>query len=198
MPDRYQCPRCDKLLMSLGGWKSHLARKHGSFTEEELEAVSKGEGPTDVKERMVDFATGIDGVPVTIDEQGQIHESPPVIPIDQPPFRDTIPNVKKVKATPKQVKKVIAGIPTKILEVLKVTPDKDDRDALEEATDFLQDIFGIEFEIDESKTVIQSRGWAFLWVAAIIGLVWFKHKGIDMIQQQASTIDVEPINTDNV
>lgn len=178
-----------------------MSAKHGQFTDAELEAVSRGEGPADVKERMVDFATGIDGVPVTIDEQGGIHEqAPPVIPIDTP-LRDPSfqPGTKKVKATPKRVKKVIAGIPTKILEVLKVKPDHDDNEALEEATDFLQDVFGVEFEIDESKTTIQSRYWAFAWVAAIIALVWFKHKGIDMIQQQANTIDIDAApTTDNV
>jgi len=107
-----------------------MSVKHGRFTDAELETVSKGEGPVDVKTRMEDFASKIDGVPVTIDDQGELHEvpqPPDPIPIDTSiPFPST---TRKVKATPKRVKKVIAGIPTKILEALKVAPDAEDNAA---------------------------------------------------------------------
>jgi hypothetical protein len=193
MPQTYSCPYGCQPLSSLARWKNHMGKKHGGYSNAELESASLADTSGDVKSRMESFASDIDGVPVTIDESGAVHEiprPPEPIPIDSLPGGIPGTNTRKVRATPKRVKKVVAGIPTKILEALKITPDTEDTQAIEEAADFLQDVFGFEFEIDESKTVIHSRWWAFAWVAGIIALVYVKHRAnhiFNLIEVQPST-----------
>ncbi len=187
MPDIYRCPYadCAKGLTTLAGWKGHMSRKHGSFSEAQLLAASQGDVVDDVKSRMEQFAGNLDGVPVTINEDGSVTEKPqPAKVADALPLPSP---TRKVRATPKNLTRVLSGIPEKILEALGITPDNEDKKAIEESADFLQDIFGFDFEVDEKKTTIRSRWWAFLWVGGVIGLVWIKHKGSAMFKMPNPT-----------
>jgi len=168
-----------------------MSKKHRGFTEEQLFVASKGAGAAQadsVKTRMENFASGVDGVPVTIQEDGSAKTTaaPPSNVLEMPH-----PSTRKVRATPKQLSRVLSGIPEKILEALKIVPDNEDKKALEESADFLQDIFGFDFEVDEKKTTIRSRWWAFLWVGGVIGLVYLKHKGAELFK--ALQVAEEPV-----
>jgi len=164
------CKRCEKVCKNLRGWKTHMSAAHGGFSEEELSEIASGSsGESNVKERMSAFASQFsdDEKP----ENSKPNGSQKVIGIDQP----SVDNVKRVKATPKKLKKILGGIPAKILEQAKTVLDDEDREALDEASEFLADCFGFEFSVPESKITVESRWWALGWVGAIVALIYLKH-----------------------
>lgn len=177
MPDVYICPYGCKTsypITTLNGWKKHMSRKHGRYSNAELEAAAKSTVTDDVKTRMEQFASELDGVPIEIQADGSVKEKP-VQPEVLPTGATEPSGTRKVRATPKHLTRILSGIPEGILEALQITPDSEDKRALEEASDFLQDIFGVDFEVDQKKTTVRSRGLAFLWVGGLIGLVYVKH-----------------------
>jgi hypothetical protein len=188
MPDVYRCPHgciTQYPITTLRGWKRHMTAKHGRFTDAELEAASRGDTSDDVSSRMASFASTIeDGRPVDIKADGSVVDTAsqqPVGTATAPALPTLEPEKRKVRATPKRLTQLLVGIPEKILESLAVTPDREDREALEEAASFLEDVFGVNFEVDESKTTIRSRWWAFAWVSGVMGLIWLKHKGAGLL-----------------
>jgi hypothetical protein len=97
----------------------------------------------------------------------------------QPDVASPLPapdTTRRVRATPKKLKKVLGGIPAKILESSGITLDHDDTETLDEAGEFLGDIFGFEFSVPESKVTVQSRFWAIVWVIGVGCLVYIKHR----------------------
>jgi len=181
----YSCPHGCKTqypITTLRGWKRHMSAKHGRFSEAELQAAENAStGNTDVKQRMEAFSQEIDGVPVEIAADGTAKEKT-VAETTAAPASPSVPMTRKIRATPRKVKKVLASVPDKLLQAFKITPDDDDKEALDEAADFLQDIFGFDFEVDESRTTLRSRWWALLWVGGVIGLVALKHKALDLLK----------------
>ncbi len=169
----FTCPReaCGQTFDSLRKIKSHMSRIHGGFDDEELAAIVGGSpGEAGVRERMAGFA---DAIPLG----GSTFEDAPSKPgsgtsgEDRPPE----PEAKRVKATPKKAKKLVAGLLEKLVVALKIKPDNEDKETLEEASNFLSDMFGVEFSIPQSKYVVESRFWAFVWVAAVVGIIYIKH-----------------------
>jgi hypothetical protein len=154
-----------------------MSAKHGRYSEAELQAAENAAngGETGVAERMAAFSQEVDGVPVEIAPDGSLRDKPaePAAPAPAP-----VPMTRKIRATPRKVKKVLASVPDKILQAFNITPDEEDKEALDEAADFLQDIFGFDFEVDESRTTLRSRWWALLWVFGVVGLVALKHKAV--------------------
>jgi hypothetical protein len=175
-----KCVQCEKVCASLAGWKSHMSRAHGGWDESDLQAVLGGNSGSEesVKERMNAFADSLPGAGGVSDTSGPASETgtPSVTPAPIPPIE------RRVRATPKKLKKVLGGIPAKLLEEAKVEIDAEDRDALDEAGEFLADIFGVEFSVPESKVVVESRWWAIAWVAGITGLIFVKHRFPDVFQ----------------
>lgn len=191
------CPRpgCGQTFKSLQGVKMHMSRKHGGYDDADLAAVVGGSpGESSVRERMASFADSIPGGPSAINDT-------PVssaIPDDTqtPPLE---PEGKRVKATPKKAKKLIGSMLQRIVEALKIEPDDDDKETLEEAGDFLSSLFGVEFSVPQSKYVVESRFWAFVWVVGIIGVMFVKHnfKTIIMGAVKGSAVGVPPSGTES-
>jgi len=159
-----QCLKCSKVCKSLQGWKSHMSGAHGGYDDAELNAAVGGGASQDVRSRMNAFADGLPG-----GEPPKTDGSPQEIPT-QPPQE------KRIKATPKKLKKILGDIPAKILESNGINLDEEDKEAMEEAAEFMAGIFGVEFAIPESRYVVQSRFIAVLWVVGVTGLVWLKHR----------------------
>lgn len=186
----YKCPYGCKTqypLATIRGWKRHMSAKHGRFSEaqvQQAENAASGEtGDAGVRERMEAFASQIDdGKPVEITPEGGIR---PIPDAAAPAAAAPEPEVtRKVHATPRKVKKLLTAIPEKILELFKIIPDDDDKDAIDEVAEFLQSIFGVDFEVDESRTTIRNRWLALLWVLGVVGLVVFKHRAIDLFKPE--------------
>src|SRR6266566_1337246 len=170
------CKKCGQTCKNLHGWKSHMSRTHDGYDDADLaEAAGLANGEGNVRARMEAFAETmpepegesspsaqrrVDGEPGTV--------SGPAPPIEFPG--------RRVRATPRKLKKILGGIPARILEQSGIELDKDDNEALDEAGEFLADIFGFEFSVPESKVLVQSRWWAILWVAGVAGLVYIKHR----------------------
>jgi len=167
------CQKCSKVCKSLQGWKQHMSGAHGGYDDADLQAVAGGgvsTTPDDVQARMNRFADSLpdiggDGASVKSDAPNAQEPSPP-----------PAPEGKRIKATPKRLKKILGDIPSKILEAQGIPLDSDDEEAMEEAAEFLAGVFGIEFAVPESKYVVQSRFAALLWVVGVTFLVWIKHK----------------------
>jgi len=198
MPDVYKCPYgCETSypITTLRGWKRHMSAKHGRFTEAQLEEASKGSVADDVQTRMQNFSDSLGGGTGASVPVDTATNSAPGEPSAQPATPPE-PTTRKVRATPKHLTQLLIGIPEKVLQALDIQPDREDRQALGEAADFLQDIFGVNFEVDESKTTIRSRWWAFLWVGGIMALVYVKHKSATLFQVKPTEIppEQEPVN----
>lgn len=165
-----QCRLCPKKCKTLQGWKMHMSGAHGGYDDAQLAEVAGGTPQDDVRSRMDRFSQ-------TIEVDGQVtEEAPNAEARPSPPPPPPEPEAKRVKATPKKFKKILADIPAQILEAQGIKLDDDDEETLEEAAEFLSDIFGVEFQIPQTKHVIESRFLAILWVAGIIFLVWVKHR----------------------
>src|SRR5260221_13835787 len=111
----FTCPRegCGRSFESLQGIKTHISRKHGGYDDEELAAIVGGSpGEAGVKERMAGFA---DSIPLG----GQSEDRIGTAPASDSPDRPAEPEAKRVKATPKKAKKLVAGLLEKLVVALK-------------------------------------------------------------------------------
>ncbi len=169
------CQKCRKVCASLQGWKRHMSSSHGGYdTQDLIEAVGENsaESADNVRERMDRFASTLPG-----GETQPKTERDGTTPVGSgTPPAPGMPGERRVRATPKKLKKILGGIPARMLEESKIELDSEDRDALDEAGEFLADVFGVEFSVPESKVVVESRFWAFVWVAGITGLIYIKHR----------------------
>src|SRR5277367_3094719 len=144
------CRKCSKKCKSLQGWKMHMTSLHGGYDNEELQDVA-GISPTDdVRSRMSRLADRMPGEGDSDKSDG----SNAAAEIPPPPAAEP---AKRIKATPKKLKKILGDIPAQILKTNGIALDNDDEEAMEEAAEFLAGVFGVEFAVPESKYVIQSR-----------------------------------------
>lgn len=169
----HQCPICQREFQTLQGVKIHASTKHGGLTDEQLAQAAgmSAVGESDARERMAQFSASMLGP-----EEGIPQESKSAETIGTTPSPAPAPTGKRVKATPRKLKELITTIPAKLFVACDITLDDEDTKAIEEAVDFLQDLFGVEFAVPEEKYVIQSRFWAFVWVAGVFALIFVKHK----------------------
>jgi hypothetical protein len=167
------CLNCGKVCKSLQGWKGHMSREHGGYQDKDLEAVAGvGGGEGDVRQRMSAFADKLPGAGVEDSVAGDGTAAAPRGTAPAP----AMPGERRVRATPKKLKKILGGIPTEILKQSGIALDDEDVEALDEGGEFLADVFGFEFSVPEQKVVVQSRIWAILWVVGLTGLVYVKHR----------------------
>jgi hypothetical protein len=182
-------PNCGKSFVRLGGWKNHMSRVHGGWDESDVAQVtSGGTGSEDsVQSRMQSFAESLspDGKVLEMPQpDGEVGAGSASASTErQSPAPPPIPPVKTIKATPKKLKKILASIPQTILENTGITLDDEDKEALEEAGEFLSDIFGVEFEVDQQKQTLHSKWWALVWVGGVAVMIYCKHRFADVWKQ---------------
>lgn len=173
-------PDCGKSFIKLRGWKNHMSRVHGGYDEDDVAQVTAGGSSSseeDVQARMQAFAASLSpgGTVESAVPEATVAAGQPVAASPPPP-----PTVKTVKASPKKLKKILASIPQVLLENAGITLDEEDKEALEEAGEFLSDIFGVEFEVPQDKRVLHSRFWAIVWVGGVALLIYCKHRFADV------------------
>jgi hypothetical protein len=178
----FTCANCGKSFIRLGGWKNHMSRTHGGYDESDIAQVTSGGASSEenVQQRMDAFSKSLQpgqedaAIPDTVPRENG------TVPLsrsgERPPAQIGPPPVKTVKASPKRLKKILASIPETILSNTGITLDEEDKEALEEAGEFLSDIFGVEFEVNQEKKVLHSRFWAIAWVCGVAGLIYCKHR----------------------
>ena len=169
-----KCVKCGKICKSLQGWKMHQSGAHGGYDDNDIaEATGIASAINDdPRARMEQFAQTLD---LGDDESQQM----PTAEFQPQPTAPPLPQKeteRRIKATPKRLKRILGDIPGKILETQNIKLDDDDREAMEEAAEFLAGVFGVEFAVPESKYTVKSRFAAFIWVAGVTFLVYIKHK----------------------
>lgn len=173
MPEMITCAECGAVSKTLKGWKGHMARAHGGWNDDDLRRVLGGDTEGDYKKRMEQFAVGGETQTETPQGEGGA-ESPSGAP--PPKITPLEPTVRRVRATPKKLKKIISALPRKMLEEQGITLDEEDNEAIEECSEFLTELFGFDFEIDQKKVTLHSRVWALVWVVGVMFMVYAKHK----------------------
>lgn len=171
-------PGCGKSFVKLGGWKRHMSKVHGGYDDSDIAEVTTGGSASteeDVRQRMEAFAASIDEPK---EEAGAVEQPSTTAQNGQTP--PPVPTVKTVKASPKKLKKILASIPQALLENTGITLDEEDKEALDEAGEFIGDIFGVEFEVPQEKRVLHSRFWAVVWVGGVALLIYCKHRFADV------------------
>jgi hypothetical protein len=176
-------PNCGKSFIRLGGWKRHMSQNHGGWDDSDVAQVTSGGSTSEdnVQSRMSSFAESLspDGKVLEMPHSDSQTEKT-ATEKENPTPAPGPPPVKTVKATPKRLKKILASIPQTILENTGIVLDDEDKEALEEAGEFLSDIFGVEFEVNQEKQTLHSKWWAIVWVGGVAVLIYCKHRFADV------------------
>jgi hypothetical protein len=173
----FVCPVENREFETLRGWKMHYSAAHGSYSDAELQEAAGAAPPAEetAQARMSDFAATL---PAEGEEAENLAAEVTAIPeaTDQGIPLEPEKRVRRIKATPKKGKKILTSIPAKILKANGIELDEDDKEGLDEAVEFLESIFGVEFEVPEEKVTIRNRWLAFLYPFAVVLLIVAKHK----------------------
>ncbi len=179
--NKYPCPREHKgrpiVIETLRGWKKHMSYAHKGYTEQELEAVmtqARGQTPAAEGKGRDQFLS-------------EAEAGPPKSETEQPPdgevgrgaaqtLHDMGEPTKRIPFKSRKLKKFLSNIPEIFLRSKGITPDDDDKDLMDGATELLEEMFGISFEIPETMWVIRSRFVAVVFPLAAMLLVWAKHQ----------------------
>jgi hypothetical protein len=163
-----KCPKCDKDFESLGGLKAHLKRKHGGYTNDELQAALQSDAeatPVVGYSSVEDFAKDL---PEDA-QQAQANGS-----AEQPQ-----PNVKKFRADMRKLKRIFAEtLPKQIFHAIAMRTgdsrwelDYEEQQTIAEAVGASVEMFGLELQFEGRDIVLRSRWWALLIPLAAIGTV---------------------------
>lgn len=179
----YPCPfkgtkrgvpsKCDKDFGTIKGWKGHMSRVHTTWSEEQLARVVGAEG-IDPERGKAAFLSEVDGVPgnggkeTSGEPAGEgVTGKPPTAPAPEP--------VKRVPLKSEKFRKFITALPEKVFKEKGIELDKEDKEFLDMATEMMEGLFGVAFEIPESMLVIRSRWMALLFPIGAVLLVYLKH-----------------------
>lgn len=175
----YNCKKCPKENETLRAWKTHMSRKHGGYSKSELAEISGIPSTTNPEDLRTKMETVVETLPLS---EPKLEEQPlPTVEV-LPPIPEPEPERKRIKATPRYMKKLLGTIPREILKTSGIELDSDDVDAMDEAGEFISEVFGIEFSVPEKNFVVTSRPAAIVWLFAITGLIWLKHNVPDIFK----------------
>jgi len=164
------------VIESLRGWKKHMTYAHKGYEKQELEAVmALGAGGAAPGKGRDQFLAEAEAGPAREDQpqgkvEGETARGAGAAPADvgEP--------TKRVPLKTKKLKKFLSSIPEVFLRSKGIVPDDDDKDLMDGATELLEEMFGISFEIPETMWVIRSRFVAVVFPLAAMLLVWAKHQ----------------------
>lgn len=171
------CPYCKREFESLQGWKRHATVTHGGYSDADLAQAAGVAEPRGSAQAVLDSMLGPEAKVVEPQESKSAASGPPPAPA---------PTGKRVKATPRKFKELVSSIPARIFAAHKIELDDEDKASIEEATEFVTDLFGVEFNVPEDKYVVQSRLWGFVWVIGVLVLVYVKHRFAEIFVKEAS------------
>jgi hypothetical protein len=176
-------------INTLRGWKHHMTHAHGQWTDEQLQKiVGNGQEGT----RVTGHGSLEEYAKTLPEDAARLGEEPSTTVTESPSSgaqataAPAEPKVRKVTAGMKKFRKMVNEIPKSFFRGQGIEPSEEEQNAIDEAMDFLQELFGIAIEVSESNFIIRSRFIALLYPLTVLLFVFFKHK--------AATIgDVEKI-----
>ena len=166
---------------TLKGWKGHMTRQHGSYSDTQLNSLLGATAP-DPEQGRAQFLAEADGVseaPAEVPSPATSSTSAAKVPGPAPE------PVKRVTFKSKKLKKFFSSIPEVILKSKGIEPDEDDKELIDTATEMLEEMFGVAFEVPEDLWVIRSRWLAMLFPFGAIVIIWAKHMLPGFLQKQA-------------
>jgi hypothetical protein len=158
---------------TLRGWKGHMSRQHGQFSDEQLAAIV-GAAPPDPERGKSLFLSEIDGKP---EVPGQNTETRETTGLGGEKQGEPAPEQQK-KTVPlkmKKLKKALSTLPATFLKAKGIVPDEDDKEMIDGATEILEEMFGVSLEVPETAWVIRSRLLALLFPLGAMLLIYVKH-----------------------
>lgn len=179
----YPCPykgtslaknNCRIDAQTVRGWKSHMSRQHGQFSQEQLSAIVGAVAPDPERGRSL-FLAERDGKP---EVPGQEAEAGEKTGIGGERRNETAPEQEK-KTVPlkmKKLKKALSALPEMFLKAKGIVPDESDKEMIDGATEILEEMFGVSLEVPETAWIIRSRLLALLFPLGAMLLVWAKHE----------------------
>jgi hypothetical protein len=91
---------------------------------------------------------------------------------------------KTVQFKSKKLRKFFSSIPELVLKTKGIEADEDDKELIDTATELLEEMFGVSFEVPDSMWVIRSRWLALLFPIGAVLIVYIKHILPDWIKAQ--------------
>jgi uncharacterized protein YqgV (UPF0045/DUF77 family) len=179
-PHPTKCPKCDKILASVGTWKNHMTKAHGGYDEEMLQSAagSQPEGAA------AGGAESLDQVAATMPESGEAFRlTPPDAVPGAPRERAAKPAAvnKAIAANLQEVKRRLAeSLPmifghwiNATLERPRVS-DNEMKEKCKPVTEAIQTVLnalGVDIQIEPMNTVIRSRLWLiFIPLGALLAV----------------------------
>lgn len=167
----YQCPHgCDsRRILTLRGWKKHMTQMHDSWNDEQLKTVmqqiegSPEQGFERLGERLGETESSDTETTSAETKADATAASQPI-------------ETKRRRVGMKKFRSALQKFPQHAFTSLGITLDDDDKGMLEEAIEFLLDLFGVEIEFVEKPVVLKSRIWALLVPIAAVLIVFGKHQ----------------------
>lgn len=177
-----ECPRgCKRRgrpipLKNLSGWKKHMTQVHGSYSPEELAATAGGgieatrpTGHDTLEDYQATLGHTEEEIP-SAQAGADAGQAAPAAPAE------TTVRARKVTAGMKKFRKMINEIPKSIFKGQGIEISDEEQDSIDEAMDFLQDLFGLEIEVPEKNLIIRSRFLALLYPICVLLFIFFRHK----------------------
>jgi hypothetical protein len=192
----YACPHrgkgesrlCDREFEAITGWKRHMTRQHGGYDDAQLSSVVSAPAPNAELGRSLFLSEVEGGIPGQDHPQQEKQPSPAgkVAPSASAPEP-----TKRVPFKSKKLKKFFSSIPQVFLKAKGIEPDDDDKEMIDTATEMLEEMFGVAFEVPEDMWVIRSRWLALLFPFGAVLIIWAKHMLPNFLQAQAEAKEKE-------
>jgi len=184
----YECPKGCKaqggkpIAATIRGWKKHMSRNHGGWNETQLAAIAGAQAPSANGKSL--FADDVENI-ISGGVPGQ-SERPPEEASGDSPTQAGPEQVKRVPFKSKKFRKFLSSLPEVFLKAKGIETDADDKELIDTASEMLEEMFGIAFEVPDSMWVIRSRWLALLFPIAACALVWAKHEfTVQLFKQKA-------------
>lgn len=181
----YECPHGCKaqggkpIAATIRGWKKHMTRNHGGYDDAQLAAIVGAAAPNPETGRAR-FLSEVD----TVDTPGLFAEADGETTRAESPMEGNAvdaarstpePAKKRVKFKPKAMREFLSGLPEMFFKSKGIETDEADKNLLDAASQMLEELFGIEFEVPDTNWVIKSRLLALLFPFAAVLVIYAKH-----------------------
>jgi len=179
----YPCPykntpqgnkHCKRDNESLRGWKMHMTRQHGQWSQDQLQSLVGANAPDPERGRSL-FLAERDGKSEVPGQETEAREKTGL----GDELRSDEPAPEQVKKTiplkMKKLKKALSALPELFLKAKGIVPDESDKEMIDGATEILEEMFGVSLEVPETAWIIRSRLLALLFPFGAILVVWAKH-----------------------
>jgi hypothetical protein len=203
----YACPKGCKaqggypIAASVRGWKKHMSRQHGGYTQEELNAIL-GSSTPDLESGRAAFLSAADDNAPPAETGGQGGEKTAAAPGPSPEELKSLrtdATAKRLSAKMNKFKKSIADkLPQAVNNAFKDkgpewAMDEEERAMLSEALENCFEVLDIDFQIAPIGMVLSNPLWVLLLPIATLLLI-FGMKAVKNKKTEAEKTDDETVS----